>query len=49
MKRVQMMIVLLGCILLLVGLVTHQAVGVSFLVIGVLLIMFGVIKETTKK
>src|SRR5699024_8573390 len=49
MKRVQILMVLIGCILLLTGLVVHQSLGVIFLIIGVTMILFGIIKETAKK
>lgn len=49
MKRVQILMVLIGCVLLLTGLVVHQSLGVIFLIIGVTMILFGIIKETAKK
>ncbi|MGK9044880.1 hypothetical protein [Mammaliicoccus vitulinus] len=49
MKNVQIMMVLIGCIFLLVGLMTNQHIGISFLVIGLAMLLFGIIKETRRK
>ncbi|WP_182477261.1 hypothetical protein [Mammaliicoccus vitulinus] len=49
MKNVQIIIVLVGCIFLLIGLMTNKQIGISFLVIGLAMLLFGIIKETKRK
>nr|WP_263313987.1 hypothetical protein [Mammaliicoccus sp. Marseille-Q6498] len=49
MKRVQIMMVLLGSLLLLIGLILNRSVGLPFLAVGLALMLIGVIKETAKK
>ncbi|WP_323703024.1 hypothetical protein [Mammaliicoccus sp. Dog046] len=49
MKKVQYMMVLLGCVMLLIGLTISQQVGIFFLVVGLLMLIVGVIKETKPK
>lgn len=49
MKKVQYMMVLLGSIMLLIGLTISQQVGIFFLVVGLLMLIVGVIKETKPK
>ncbi|MBG9209398.1 hypothetical protein P3U41_12080 [Mammaliicoccus sciuri] len=49
MKSVQILMVIIGCILLLIGLIANQQIGITFLIIGLALILFGVIKEPSSK
>ncbi|MBF0772830.1 hypothetical protein [Mammaliicoccus sciuri] len=49
MKRVQILMVIIGCIFLLIGLIVNQQIGITFLIIGLAMILFGVIKEPSSK
>ncbi|MFV5768049.1 hypothetical protein [Mammaliicoccus sciuri] len=49
MKRVQILMVIIGCIFLLIGLIANQHIGITFLIIGLAMILFGVIKEPSSK
>ncbi|WP_436875561.1 hypothetical protein [Mammaliicoccus sciuri] len=49
MKRVQILMVIIGCIFLLIGLIVNQPIGITFLIIGLAMILFGVIKEPSSK
>ena len=49
MKSVQILMVIIGCIFLLIGLIENQQIGITFLIIGLAMILFGVIKEPSSK